>query len=131
MTSEVIAFPEVGYDSLGDVVSSNLRAEVARRRIPQEQLAARLGMSQQAVSDRLRGRVKMSVDDLGRLADLLGLQPAELLVRHLGLEPRTRWFGFDGRLTRLFAWRARRGERTASAEVVSLSAYRAAAAVSA
>ncbi|WP_366246816.1 helix-turn-helix transcriptional regulator [Cellulomonas sp. 73-145] len=89
-TQSVIPFPERDYTNLGDVAQANLRAALARRQVPQEAVASLLGLSQQAVSDRLRGRVKLTVDDLGRLADLLGLEPAELLVRHQGLEPRTR-----------------------------------------
>jgi transcriptional regulator with XRE-family HTH domain len=127
--SEALEFP--AQDTFAQVVASNIRAEVARRGIEQQQLARALGMSQAAVSDRFRGKTAWTLNDVEAVAHVLRATTSDLLVRHQGLEPRTRWFGFDGRLTRLFAWRARRGERTASAEVVSLSAYRAAAAVSA
>lgn len=91
--SEVIAFPEPDYEDLGDIVAANLRAAIAFRRVPQGALGERLGMSQQAVSDRLRGRVRLTLTDVGRLADLLGMDPRDLMVRHEGLEPPTRWFG--------------------------------------
>ncbi|WP_372593576.1 helix-turn-helix domain-containing protein [Actinotalea sp.] len=94
------------WDDLTDVVTSNVRAEIARRRLSQRRACVGLGLSQQALSDRLTGRVRLTIDDLARFASFLGLEPSELLVRHQGLEPRTRWFGAS--VIDLAAWRAAR-----------------------
>jgi len=63
------------------VVAGNARAEMARRRVTQQRLAHRLGISQQGVSARLNGRVAFSVDELVAVADELGVTPAALLER--------------------------------------------------
>ena len=61
-------------------VSANLRAEVARQRIPQADLAKALLLSQPAVSRRLQGRTPLTVDELVQCASLLGVTPADLLA---------------------------------------------------
>ena len=61
-------------------VSANLRAEVARQCIPQAILADALALSQPAVSRRLLGRTPLTVDELVRCADILGVTPADLLA---------------------------------------------------
>ena len=61
-------------------VSANLRAEVARQRIPQADMAKALALSQPAVSRRLQGRTPLTVDELVRCASLLGVMPADLLA---------------------------------------------------
>lgn len=43
------------------------------RRITQAQLAARLGLAQSAVSARLRGETRFSIDEVEVIADLLGV----------------------------------------------------------
>lgn len=87
------------YADLGDLVASNLRAEVARRRLSQEDMARYLGMSQQAVSDRLRGKVKLTISDLGRFADMFGVDAMDLLsgprVPNMFRPPRLGWSNED------------------------------------
>ena len=61
-------------------VSANLRAEVARQRIPQADLAKALVLSQPAVSRRRQGRTPLTVDELVCCATLLGVTPADLLA---------------------------------------------------
>jgi transcriptional regulator with XRE-family HTH domain len=51
---------------------------MARRNITQRSMAARLGMTQQALSRRLSGEVRFDVEELGQIADMLGI-PVALL----------------------------------------------------
>ena len=62
-----------------DEVVRNIRVEMTRHNVTQAQLAERLGISQVAVSKRLRGVVPISVAELLRVADLLHIAPADLL----------------------------------------------------
>lgn len=61
------------------IVAGNVRAEAARAGLTQGRLAEILGVSQQAVSDRLRGRTPLSVDDLVRLSDAMDVPLAQFL----------------------------------------------------
>lgn len=58
---------------------ANVKAEMARAGIGQVQLAARLGLSQTAVSSRLRGVVAFNVDELAAVARVLEV-PVSALV---------------------------------------------------
>jgi transcriptional regulator with XRE-family HTH domain len=60
-------------------VAATVRAEVARRRITQSQIAEVLGLSQMAVSRRLSGAVPFDVEELGKVAALLGVPASTLL----------------------------------------------------
>ena len=60
-------------------VAANLRAEVARRRIPQRELAQVLECSQQSMSRRLQGTQPLTVDELMALSAFLDMDPAVLL----------------------------------------------------
>jgi transcriptional regulator with XRE-family HTH domain len=59
--------------TLSDRVASVVRAEMARKRVGQEEIAARLGLSQASVSRRIRGVTPFELDELETVADLLGL----------------------------------------------------------
>ena len=61
-------------------VASTIRAELARRRIPQTLVAERLTLSQATVSRRLTGEYPFDVDELDVIADLLGMTTAELVA---------------------------------------------------
>ncbi len=63
-----------------DVVPGNIRAEMARRGVRQIDVAHRLGITQQALSGKLKGRRPINVDELRTIADALGLEPADLLT---------------------------------------------------
>ena len=52
---------------------------MARQQVTQVQLSRAIGMAQQSLSERLRGKTPFTTDDLGRVADALGVHPAELL----------------------------------------------------
>lgn len=68
-----------GTRSLADRVSEEIRVEMARQRINQVELAARLHVAQPWVSRRLSGKTPITVDDLDRFADALR-KPVEALV---------------------------------------------------
>lgn len=65
---------------------------MARQQISQTAVADRLGLSQTAVSRRLRGEVEFSVTELHAVADVLGLPVERLLAlsspeRTAGMSP--------------------------------------------
>lgn len=104
MTTQDVApaLPAATTRTYAELVSGEVRAECARREITQRDLAKLLGMSQQAVSDRWRGRTPWSLNETERLEGVLGLARGALLVaavRPKGFEPPTFWFGADPLLT--------------------------------
>lgn len=56
------------------VVAANVRARLAWRELSGSTAAAHLGMSQQAMSNKLRAVTPFSTDQLVRLAELVGLE---------------------------------------------------------
>lgn len=60
--------------------AAEVRAEVARQRKPQREIADILGMSQAAASRRLLGQVEFSLSELTRLAEVLGV-PLSAFIR--------------------------------------------------
>ena len=73
--------PAPENDRLNDLVMDNVLAELARRRVTQRQAARSLGISEATFSDRVRGRTRLTLDDIERFAALLDVDPAELLAR--------------------------------------------------
>lgn len=67
--------------SVGDVVAANVRAERARLRLTQRQLAERLGWSVGTLADLEAGRRRPAVDDLPRLCEALDVTLVDLLNR--------------------------------------------------
>lgn len=63
-----------------EVIGGNVRAEMARKKIPQAAVGKRLGLSQTAVSKRLSGHIKFNVDELHEVAHLLGVPVSTLLL---------------------------------------------------
>jgi transcriptional regulator with XRE-family HTH domain len=61
-------------------VASNIRAERARSNISQARMAEVLGIAQQNVSAKLRGVRAFTLDEIGILAPLFGMTPAELIA---------------------------------------------------
>ncbi|QIM20574.1 XRE family transcriptional regulator [Phycicoccus sp. HDW14] len=66
-------------------VAANVRAELARRNIQQQELAAALGWSKVTTYRRLTGQLRWYVDDVTAVADFLGipshfLMPAEAVA---------------------------------------------------
>lgn len=60
-------------------INDNIRAELARKRMTQQQVASVLELSQASVSDRLVGRTAWKVNELTRLAEALDVPVASLL----------------------------------------------------
>lgn len=58
------------------------------RRIPQRQLAADLGMAQQTLSDRLRGRTAFDAEQVLTIAELLSV-PVSALMEEPGAREHT------------------------------------------
>lgn len=65
--------------TLSEVVAANIRAEVARAGLSQADLAREFGVPASWVSTRYRGKARWSLDDMQRVADLLGLPPSRLV----------------------------------------------------
>lgn len=59
-------------------VAANVRAEVARRRLRQSEIAEHLQLNQQQVSRRLNGQVAISAAELQQLAQLFDVPVAVL-----------------------------------------------------
>lgn len=78
--SAVTPLPAGDLDRLNDVVMSNVLAELGARRVTQREAAKALGISEQAFSDRVRRRTRITLDDVERFAEMLGLEPFDLLV---------------------------------------------------
>lgn len=68
--------------SLRETAAANVRAELGRSRITQAQAARQINMSTAALSKRLNGYLPFDVDQLAAIADLLRIEPAELLAQH-------------------------------------------------
>lgn len=66
---------------------ANVRAEMARAGISQTSLATSLGISQAAVSKRLRGEVAFNVDELAAVAEVLGVALSALLAEQPATTP--------------------------------------------
>jgi transcriptional regulator with XRE-family HTH domain len=60
-------------------IANEIRGQMARRRVNQTQLAARLGMSQPALSRQLNGHTPMTVDFVERVAQELEVPVSTLL----------------------------------------------------
>ena len=62
-----------------DPVTANVRAEMARRKMNQTDVAAILGLSQVSVSARLRGTTEWRVSELRALAQHFGVSVSTLV----------------------------------------------------
>jgi predicted transcriptional regulator len=65
--------------TLSAAVAANVRAECARQRVTQAELATLLNLSQAAVSRRLSGAVAFELDELHAVAERLSLQVEQLV----------------------------------------------------
>lgn len=89
---------------LSAVVASRTRGLLASQMRAQGELADYLGISQPAVSFKLKARTPFTLNEVPMVADFFGVSQAyvlgmtndpleEFAVRHVGLEPTTRWLG--------------------------------------
>ena len=86
--SGVTLLSRAGTSSFADAVAANIRAEAARHRLTQTELARALGMSQVAVSDRHRGRTPWTLNEIEAVAQLLGTTTSKLCaIRDSNPEP--------------------------------------------
>lgn len=65
--------------TLSSTTGANIRAELARRGLPQRSLARHLGLSTTVISKRLSGATPIDVNELEVIAEFLGMTVAELL----------------------------------------------------
>lgn len=66
---------------LKEVMARNLRRKRHDQKLTQEELAERAGLSARYLGAVERGDVSASVTVLGKIADALGVEPAELVKR--------------------------------------------------
>lgn len=66
-------------DTLNGRVAANLRGEISRRGLTQEQVAEQAGMSRNTLGNMLAGRTAIDIPRLERFAEILEIEPAKLL----------------------------------------------------
>jgi transcriptional regulator with XRE-family HTH domain len=60
-------------------VAAEIRAELARKQIPQSRLAAVLGISEVGVSRRMRGETPLDINELVKIAGFLGVPVSQFM----------------------------------------------------
>jgi len=65
--------------SPAEIAAENVRGLMGRHQIRQTQIAVLLGISQAAVSKRVRGETPFSVEELTKVAGLFGVPVTDLL----------------------------------------------------
>lgn len=71
--------PVIAQTTARHDVASAVRAHLAVRRISDSALGRMIGMSQSKISRRTNGEIAFDTDDLGRIAEALGLSFVELV----------------------------------------------------
>ena len=66
--------------NLSEFVTENIRAEMARRRVTQKDLANILGIAQSRISARMSGKYSWQLDELIPVADALGISVETLIL---------------------------------------------------
>lgn len=66
-------------DTLNAHVAANIRAEVARRKLRQEDVAEGLRMTRASVSALLNGQTALTLGKVQQVAEFLGVEPSKLL----------------------------------------------------
>ena len=64
-----------------EIIRDEVKAECGRRGISQRALARAMGLAQPSISDRWRGRIPWTLDEVERLEPVLGLDRGALLFR--------------------------------------------------
>lgn len=97
-------YPLSGYGSPMTVTEwamptvDNIRGEMARRRRKQTELAAVLGISQSGASNRMSGKVPLTVNELYSIAEWLDVDVTVLLARREDTPTTRRNFGRSAEL---------------------------------
>lgn len=79
MTSGIDATVLPMTDTLNSRAAANIRAEMARHRVSQEDLATAAGLSRPALSDLLGEKTQITLAKLDAIATALEVEPAKLL----------------------------------------------------
>lgn len=97
--------------NVAEIVAANVRLYAAMAGIKQARLADALGYPRSNVSSKFKGRTNWRLEELGNVAGVLGVSPADLVTPHLGftermarpkgLEPPTFWFAVFLLLSRM------------------------------
>lgn len=66
-------------ETLNDRVAANIRAELARRKLTQEDFAVKAQIGRTTMQALLGGRVGISIDRLALFASILDVEPSKLL----------------------------------------------------
>lgn len=66
-------------ETLNDRVATNIRAELTRRKLTQEEFAEKAKLGRTTMQALLAGRVGISIDRLALFAAILEVEPAKLL----------------------------------------------------
>ena len=66
-------------ETFSEQVGANIRAELARQRKTQAQLADVWGLNQASVSKRMAGTVPVDVNEVAKVADWLGVPMSRLM----------------------------------------------------
>lgn len=66
-------------DTLNGRAAANLRGQIARHNLTQEEFADRAGISRGTLGNLLAGRTVIDLDRLQKFSELLGIEPAKLL----------------------------------------------------
>ncbi len=64
--------------TFNELVIMEIKVQMTRQQLTQEKLAARLGWSSSRLNRLLKGRIKLTLDDLRHIADMLGVAVNEL-----------------------------------------------------
>ncbi len=64
--------------TFNELVIMEIKVQMTRQQLTQEKLAARLGWSSSRLNRLLKGRMKLTLDDLRHIADMLGVAVNEL-----------------------------------------------------
>lgn len=66
-------------ETLNDRVATNIRAELTRRKLTQEEFAAKAKIGRTTMQALLAGRVGITINRLALFASILEVEPAKLL----------------------------------------------------
>lgn len=78
MTTAIEGDSNAGWFTLA--VAEELRAQMARKRVTGRELARRMHVSAQWISQRTKGVVALSTDDIERICQCLEISPAQLMT---------------------------------------------------
>lgn len=94
MTADIAA-----DEMLSERVAEEIRVVMARRKMRQSQLARQMGSNEQWLSVRLRGVQEIGLNDLGRIADALGMSASQIVAAAVGTKADTIGYPGDDEIT--------------------------------